>query len=80
MRLYVGNLPFSTTDADLAALFDTYGDTDAKVINHDGRFKGFGFVSIADDSAADAAVAELNGTMFQGRRLKVAAATARTHA
>jgi len=71
-NLYVGNLPFSTTQEDLEQLFGQYGTvTKAQVISdrETGRSRGFGFVEMTD--GADAAVAAMNGYEFQGRRLTV---------
>ena len=71
-NLYVGNLPFSTTDDDLRQVFSQYGTvTKAQVVSdrETGRSRGFGFVEMAD--GADEAVAALGGTMFQGRALTV---------
>ncbi|HEY7984527.1 MAG TPA: RNA-binding protein [Ktedonobacterales bacterium] len=80
MRIYVGNLPYTTTDQSLADLFAPYGEvTDATVlIDRDtGRSKGFGFVQMADDAAARKAIAELNGSTLGDRTLRVDEAQAR---
>lgn len=74
MRLYVGNLPFSMSDKDLQALFESYGQITEAVIVRDkfsGRSKGFGFVTIADDAAAQKAMSEMNGKDIQGRAIVV---------
>jgi len=74
VKLYVGNLPYSTTDADLSALFAEYGTVvSASVISDrdSGRSKGFGFVEIEDEAKADAAIEALNGKDFGGRGLVV---------
>jgi RNA recognition motif-containing protein len=71
-NLYVGNLTFDTTDADLQQLFSQYGTvTKAQVImdRDTGRSKGFGFVEMAD--GGDEAIATLNGYQHQGRPLTV---------
>jgi RNA recognition motif-containing protein len=71
-NLYVGNLPFSTTAADLEALFGQYGTvTKAQVITDrdTGRSRGFGFVEMS--SGAEEAVEATNGLEYQGRRLTV---------
>ena len=71
-NLYVGNLPFTTTSADLEQLFGQYGTvTKAQVISdrETGRSRGFGFVEMS--SGADEAVAAMNGAEYQGRRLTV---------
>jgi RNA recognition motif-containing protein len=71
-NLYVGNLPFSTTEQDLSQLFGQYGTvTKAQVIQdrETGRSRGFGFVEMS--SGTDEAIAALNGAEFQGRRRTV---------
>ncbi|HUQ69906.1 MAG TPA: RNA-binding protein [Planctomycetaceae bacterium] len=71
-NLYVGNLPFSTTADDLREAFGEYGSvTSASVVmdRETGRSRGFGFVEMGD--GAEAAIAALNGTQFQGRSLTV---------
>ncbi|HTK74745.1 MAG TPA: RNA-binding protein [Gemmataceae bacterium] len=71
-NLYVGNLSFSTTAADLETAFGQYGTvTRAQVMTdrETGRSRGFGFVEMAD--GADDAVAKMNGVEFQGRTLTV---------
>lgn len=73
-RLYVGNLSYKVTDEDLGGLFAQFGQvTSAVVIKNkfNGRSKGFGFVELADDSAADKAIEELNGKEHEGRNLVV---------
>lgn len=73
-RLYVGNLPYSFTDDSMKQLFAECGEvTEAKVImdKFSGRSKGFGFVSMVDDAAAEKAVKEMNGKEIEGRALKV---------
>lgn len=73
-KLYVGNLPFSVTSEELKSMFAEYGEiSEAMVIvnKFSGRSKGFGFVTIADDSQASKAVTEMNGKDFQGRKLFV---------
>jgi RNA recognition motif-containing protein len=71
-NLYVGNLPFTTTDADLEALFGQHGQVARTQIIMDrdtGRSRGFAFVEMND--GADAAIQALNGAQFQGRSLTV---------
>ncbi|HJZ56831.1 MAG TPA: RNA-binding protein [Gemmataceae bacterium] len=71
-NLYVGNLPFSTTQTDLEQLFGQYGTvTKAQVITdrETGRSRGFGFVEMS--SGAEEAINALNNAEFQGRRLTV---------
>lgn len=74
MNIYVGNLSWSMTDQDLNDLFATYGEVGSAKILKDkmsGRSKGFGFVEMADDEAAKTAIANLNETDIQGRKLIV---------
>jgi len=73
-KLYVGNLPFSTTEADLRDLFEEHGELVSVAVINDretGRSRGFGFVEFADAGAADAAVEALNGRDYGGRSLRV---------
>lgn len=72
-NIYVGNLPWSTTEDDLRRTFGQYGEVlSAKVImdRETGRSRGFGFVEMEDD-AADQAISALNGQDMGGRGLKV---------
>ncbi|MDT8447646.1 MAG: RNA-binding protein [bacterium] len=74
MNIYVGNLPYSVTEADLRELFSEFGDVSKATVIMDretGRAKGFGFVEMSDDSAASEAISQLNETSLQGRNLKV---------
>jgi RNA recognition motif-containing protein len=74
MNIYVGNLSWSMTDDDLMNLFTEHGAvTSAKILKDkmNGRSKGFGFVEMEDDEAAKAAIAALNETEVQGRKLIV---------
>lgn len=74
MNIYVGNLSWTMTDEDLNSLFSQYGTvTSAKVLKDkvSGRSKGFGFVEMDDNDAAQAAIAALNDNEVQGRKLKV---------
>lgn len=77
MKLYVGNLPFTVSDTDLNETFSAFGEVSSVALMTDrfsGRSKGFGFVEMATNSAADAAIKGLNDTNFNGRRIKVNAA------
>jgi RNA recognition motif-containing protein len=79
-KLYVGNLAYSTTDSSLETLFGRVGSVVKATVIMDretGRSKGFGFVEMADEAGAAAAIAQLNGTQLDGRALKVAEAQAR---
>jgi RNA recognition motif-containing protein len=73
MNIYVGNLPFNTTAADLEALFGEYGTVDSAAIINDretGRSRGFGFVEMENEAGAKA-IQELDGADYNGRNLKV---------
>ncbi len=73
-KLFVGGLSWGTTDDRLKEAFARFGDvTEAKIITdrETGRSRGFGFVTFADDKAADTAVAELDGRELDGRTIRV---------
>ncbi len=73
-NIYVGNLAFSTNNADLEALFTEHGEvTKAQVITDrdTGRSRGFGFVEMANDGEATEAIRSLDGRNVDGRDLKV---------
>ena len=73
-KLYVGNLNYDTSESTLEALFAQAGEVvEVTVIkdSYSGRSKGFGFVEMADDTAASAAIEQLNGKEVDGRTLKV---------
>jgi RNA recognition motif-containing protein len=73
-KLYIGNLPFSTTESELRAVFERHGKVDSVNVITDretGRPRGFAFVEMADPSAAKDAIRALDGTDFGGRSLKV---------
>jgi cold-inducible RNA-binding protein len=73
-KLYVGNLPYSTTNDELRNMFAASGEvTSATVIidKMSGRSKGFGFVEFSDDSAAQKAIDMFNGKDMGGRPLTV---------
>lgn len=79
-RIYVGNLPYSTTDQQLAQLFEAYGEvTEARVVTdrNSGQSKGFGFVQMTDDEAARTAMGALDGTLLDNRAIRVNEAQAR---
>jgi RNA recognition motif-containing protein len=72
-KLYVGNLPFSTTGESLEQLFSEHGEVlSARIIKdrQTGRSRGFGFVEM-EDQAADKAMEALNGQEFEGRTLRI---------
>jgi RNA recognition motif-containing protein len=73
-NIYVGNLVWDASSDDLLGLFQQYGSVSkAQVISdrETGRSRGFGFVEMANDSEAAAAIEALNGTPFKGRALTV---------
>ena len=73
-KLYVGNLPYSTTEDLLRETFGQNGTVESATIIIDrdtGRSKGFGFVEMSNDSEAQAAIEALNGTDMDGRQIKV---------
>jgi RNA recognition motif-containing protein len=74
MNIYVSNLSFNVQDEDLKSYFADYGEvSSAKVITdkETGRSRGFGFVEMPDDAAAQKAIAELDGATVDGRAIKV---------
>ena len=74
MNIYVGNLPYSTTEDDMRDLFGEFGELESCSIISDratGRSRGFGFVQMPNDEEASKAIAELNGKEFEGRSLTV---------
>ena len=74
MNIYVSNLGFNVQDEDLKEFFTPYGEvTSAKIINdrESGRSRGFGFVEMSDDVAAQKAITELNDATVEGRTIKV---------
>ena len=74
MNIYVGNLPFETTEDNLHVTFAEYGEvTSARVITDrmTGRSRGFGFVEMANNNEAEAAIRALNGKDMGGRTLTV---------
>ena len=73
-KLYVGNLPYQTTDGDLSQAFGAHGQvTSATVITDkfSGRSKGFGFVEMSSDEEAQKAIDAMNGADFGGRAIVV---------
>lgn len=80
-NLFVGNLNFATTSQDLESLFAEYGEvSDAQVITDrdTGRSRGFGFVEMASNEAAEKAISSLDGKDISGRQLKVNVAKPRS--
>jgi RNA recognition motif-containing protein len=79
--LYVGNLPHSTTEADLRATFEPHGAVERVSIVTDrdtGRSRGFAFVEMTNANEADSAIAALNGTDLGGRTLTINEAKPKT--
>lgn len=73
-KLYVGNLPYTVTDASLSDAFAQCGTVESSKIITDrdtGRSKGFGFVEMASDAEAQTAISKLNGSDWEGRALTV---------
>ena len=73
-KLYVGNLPFQTTETDLNELFASTGEVSAVKLVTDretGRPRGFGFVEMATDEGATSAIQSLNNAEYGGRNLTV---------
>ncbi len=73
-RIYVGNLPFSATDDEVRDLFAEYGTVNSVSLITDretGRPRGFGFVEMEDDEAADTAIGDLHQMQMGGRSLNV---------
>ena len=80
MNIYVSNLGFNVQDADLKQMFAGYGEvSSAKVITDKftNQSRGFGFVEMPDDAAAQKDVDELNGTTHDGSAIKVVEARPR---
>ena len=76
-KLFVGNLSFDTTTADLEALFSQIGTCESAAVITDratGRSRGFGFVEMSSASEAQKAIADLNGHELQGRTINVSEA------
>ncbi len=73
-KLFVGNLSFSMGEAEVRQLFEQKGGVESVTVMRDtdtGRSRGFGFVEMASDEAAQKAIAELNGFAVDGRNLTV---------
>lgn len=77
MNIYVGNLPYSTTEEELQGVFSPFGQVkSAKVIQDkiSGRSRGFGFVEMEDSASGTEAITGLDGKDFSGRQLRVSEA------
>ncbi len=73
-KIYVGNLSFGATEDAIRALFEAHGQVESVNVITDrdtGQARGFGFVEMTDNREADAAIAALDGTDYEGRALKV---------
>ncbi|MDI7276292.1 MAG: RNA-binding protein [Anaerolineae bacterium] len=82
-RLFVGNLPYTTTESTLRELFSRYGTVEGAQVALDretGRSRGFAFVDMATDADAQAAITNLNGYQLDGRPLTVQEARPREEA
>lgn len=80
MNIFVGSLPYRLEEADLKELFEAYGEVSSVKLISDretGRSKGFGFVEMPDDEAAQKAIAGLNGAEVSGRSIAVSQAEER---
>ncbi len=80
-KLYVGNLSYDVDNAALEQMFATYGEVKSAEVIHDrdtGRSKGFGFVEMADDNAAQEAIRGMNDQQHNGRPLTVNEARPKT--
>lgn len=76
-KVFVGNLAFATTGADLGQLFESVGTVESATVVTDretGRSRGFGFVEMSSQSEASKAVSELNGRDLGGRSINVSEA------
>jgi len=73
-KIYVGNMSYSTTEDSIRSLFASYGEVVSVNLITDrytGESKGFGFVEMAQDEQASAAISALNGRELDGRQLRV---------
>jgi RNA recognition motif-containing protein len=80
MNIFVGSLPYRLQEADLKELFEAYGEVNSVKLIIDretGRSKGFGFVEMPDDEAAQKAISGLNGAEVSGRSIAVSQAEER---
>ena len=73
-NIFVGNMSFQTTESELNALFQRFGQVTRVHIGTDretGRARGFGFVEMSNSNEAEKAIGDLNGFNFEGRTLQV---------
>ena len=81
MNIYVGNIPRETSEKEIRAAFEQFGEVSTVTLIKDkftNMLKGFGFVEMPNKEEADAAIKALDGTMFNGRPLSVNPAKPRT--
>ncbi|MBW4448915.1 MAG: RNA-binding protein [Hassallia sp. WJT32-NPBG1] len=74
MTIYVGNLSYRASEADLKEVFADYGEVKRVVLPTDretGRLRGFAFVEMSEEAQEDAAITELDGAEWMGRQLRV---------
>ena len=74
MNIYVANIPFQSSEANLKKLFEQHGEvTSAKIVMDKltNRSRGFGFIEMTDSAAAKGAITKLNGSDFEGKSLVV---------
>lgn len=74
INIYVGNLSYESTEEELRGLFEQFGEVSSASIimdRYSGRSKGFGFVEMPNNSDAENAISELDGTLVKGRNIKV---------
>lgn len=74
MNIFIGSLPFDVDDQELRGYFEEYGEVSTAKIIYDrdtGRSRGFGFVEMPDDEAAQKAIEELDQADIEGRTIKV---------
>jgi cold-inducible RNA-binding protein len=80
VKIYIGNMSYDTNENDLRKAFEAHGQVDSVAIISDrysGRSKGFGFVEMANETEAKAAMESLNDSDLMGRTLKVNEARSR---
>lgn len=80
MNIFIAGISYNLSDAELAELFEEFGEvTSAKIImdRETGRSKGFGFVEMSDDEAGNKAIAELNEKEIDGKTISVSVARPR---
>lgn len=81
MNIYVGNLHYAVDEEDLKGIFEEYGEVSSVKVIMDkftGKSKGFGFVDMTDDAAANKAIEALNDAELEGRNMRVNEAREKT--